>query len=424
METVRMDTTTKKKQFSRPLEGVTVLDMTIALAGPFATLLLAGLGARVIKIENPASPDPCRSNAPYLGRDGVKLVRDDDEDISISAINRLRNKLAITLNLKHPHARDVFPDLIRKSDIVVDNFSAGVLDRLGFGYEFAKEINPRIIYCSINGFGNNATLGSGKAMDTIIQALSGAMQISGKPDDPPIRMGIPFADLCAPMFGVIGILAAFQQVQRTGIGQQIDVSMLGVLTSLVACEPFDILERCGIPLRTGNTLPRLAPFGIYPCKDGYIALCGPSEQFAFGVFKAMGRPELFDDERFHTRDMRVRNVHELDSMIESWTRPLSTTEVLAKLDEAGTPAAEVRDPKTAVRDPRVLDRCETVPLVHPKFGAVDDVVGMGFPIHFSASTVGYDQPPPVLGQDNQKVYEEILGYSIDRIEKLRADKVI
>jgi CoA:oxalate CoA-transferase len=410
--------------YSRPLADVTVIDMTIALAGPFATWLLAGLGARVIKIENPANPDSCRSNAPYLGASGAKLVQNSDNDISISAINRLRNKQAITLNLKHPSAREVFADLVRRSDIVVENFSSGVVDRLGVGYQFAREFNPRIIYCSISGFGSDADAGSGKAMDTIIQALSGAMKTSGGPDDPPIRVGLPFGDLCAPLFGVIGILAALHQARRTGLGQHIDVSMLGVLTSMVAGEAFDVLERCGIPVRTGQTLPRLAPFGIYQCSDGYIAICAPTESFARGVFKAMRREDLGNDERFRTRDLRLQNVRELDTIIESWTRSLTMAELTAKLDEAGTPSAEVRDPKVAVRDPRVVSRQETVPLMHPQYGAVDDVYGMGLPIRFSAAKVGFDQPPPAVGEHNHVIFGEFLGYSSDRIEQLQAQKII
>jgi CoA:oxalate CoA-transferase len=424
MKQRKAQNTAQQLSYPRPLEDVTVIDMTIALAGPFATWLLAGFGARIIKIENPASPDPCRSNAPYLGASGAKLVKSSDNDISISAINRLRNKKAVTLNLKHPGAREVFADLVRKSDIVVENFSAGVVDRLGVGYQFAQEINPRIIYCSISGFGNDAEAGSGKAMDTIIQALSGAMQTSGGPDDPPIRVGLPFADLCAPLFGVIGILGALHQARRTGIGQRIDISMLGVLTSMVAGEAFDVLERCGIPIRTGQTMPRLAPFGVYQCKNGYVAICAPSEPFARGIFKAMGREDLGNDERFRTRDQRVKNVGELDTIIKNWTRSLTTAELIARLDEAGTPSAEVRDPKVAVRDPRVVARRETVPLVHPKYGAVDDVYGMGLPIRFSAATVGFDQPPPAVGEHNGLIYGDFLGYSSDRIEQLRAQKII
>ena len=248
---------------TRPLEGLTVLDLTIALAGPYATFLLAGLGARVIRVENPGHGDPCRTNAPYVGRDGVTLVRRHDDDVSASALNRLRGKLGTTLNLKHPRAREIFADLLRHADIVVENFSTGTMDRLGVGYAYAREVNPRIVFCSLSGFGAEKASGGSKAMDTIIQALSGLMMTSGEPSDGPVRVGVPVADMVAPLFGVIGILAALQQRERTGIGQQVDVSMLGALTSMVAGEPFDLLEQCGIPQRTGRMVPRLAPFGVY-----------------------------------------------------------------------------------------------------------------------------------------------------------------
>src|SRR5262245_56487739 len=263
----------------KPLEHITVLDVTTALAGPFATLVLAGLGARVIKVENPVSGDTSRNNAPYLGVNGPTLTRQHADDVSISSINRLRNKLGVTLNLKHPQARDVFADLVAKSDVLVENFSFGVLDRLGVGYDFARTINPRIVFCSITGFGTTGDGGPGKAMDTIIQALSGVMQTSGGPDDPPVRVGFPVADLGAPLFGVVGILAALHQAQRTGTGQHVDISMLGTVTSLLADEPFDALSRCGVPVRTGPTSPRLTPFGVYRARDGHVAICAPTDAF-------------------------------------------------------------------------------------------------------------------------------------------------
>jgi len=408
----------------KPLEDITVLDMTVALAGPFATLLLAGLGARVLKVENPAGGDNCRENAPYLGAEGASLMRRSDDDISVSAINRLRNKLAITLNLKHPEARAVFADLVRKCDVLVENYSRGTLDRLGFGYGWLHEVNPRLVYCSFTGFGSDDDSSPAKAMDTIIQAQSGMMYTSGEPEDPPIRVGIPMADLCAPMFGVIGVLAAIHQAQRTGLGQHIDVSMLGALTMMVAVEPFDLLERCGIPQRTGQTLPRLAPFGVYPTRDGYIALCAPTEAMARAFFEAAGHPELALDDKFSTRDARVKNFQELNSFIEQFTRSLTSAEAVARLERAGAPAAEVRTPYAATRDPRVVRRGETVPLLHPKHGAVEDVYGMGMPFTFSGSHVGFDQPPPALGEHNDCVYGRILGYSPERITELKSRKVI
>jgi CoA:oxalate CoA-transferase len=408
----------------KPLDDITVLDMTTALAGPFATFLLAGLGARVIKMENPASGDSCRENAPYLGPKGASLVRRGADYISVSAINRLRNKLGITLNLKHRDARAVFADLVKKSDVLVENYSRGTLDRLGVGYGWLRELNPRLVYCSITGYGSEDHTSPAKAMDTIIQAQSGVMYTSGGPDDPPIRIGIPMADYCAPMFGVIGILAAIHQALRTGTGQHIDVSMLGVLTAMVSGEPFDLLERCGIPQRTGQTLPRLAPFGTYQTRDGFIAICAPTETMARNFFEAAGHPELADNVKFATRDARVQNFQELNAFIEQFTRSLTSKEALARLERAGVPSAEVRDPSAATRDPRVLKRGETVSLEHPKYGAVEDVYGMGMPILFSGSNVGFDQPPPEPGEHNEMVYGQILGYTSERIAELSAQKVI
>jgi crotonobetainyl-CoA:carnitine CoA-transferase CaiB-like acyl-CoA transferase len=419
-----MDKPQKPDSFPRPLEGITVLDMTVALAGPFATLLLGGLGARVIKIENPAAGDTCRNNAPYLGRNGATLTREHEDDISISALNRLRNKLAITLNLKSPEAREVFADLLKNADVVVENFSRGVLERLGVGYSYGREINPRIIYCSITGFGSAGDPGSGKAMDAIIQALSGVMFASGSPDDPPVRVGVPFADLSAPLFGVIGVLAALHQTRRTGVGQHVDISMLGAMTTMVACESYDILERCGVPLRTGQTVPRLAPFGVYPTRDGFIALCAPTDAFARSLYAAMGRQELADDARYATRDGRVKHSDELDELVQGFTRSMTTAEAIAKLDSAGVPSAEVRHPDAAMRDPQVVARRETVPLVHPKYGDVGDVYGMGMPIRFSGASAEFDRPAPEMGEHNEDIYGQVLGYSREKIEALRARKVI
>ena len=338
LENIRL-TEPSANELPRPLEDVTVLDLTTALAGPFATFLLAGMGARVIKIENPLAPDTCRANAPYLGEHGPSLVREHEGDVSVSALNRLRNKQAVTLNLKKPQALAVFADLVRRADMVVENFSRGTLDRLGAGYEFASRINPRIIYCSITGFGSQGDPGTGKAMDAIIQALSGVMMTSGAAGDPPVRVGVPFADLCAPVFGVVGLLAALHQVQRTGRGQHIDISMLGVMTAMVASEPFDLLERCGVPQRTGQTVPRLAPFGIYPTRDGHIAICAPTEAFAAGLFQAMERPDMAASPKFRTRDDRVKNVTELNQAIETFTRSASTADIISRLDPVGVPCA-------------------------------------------------------------------------------------
>jgi CoA:oxalate CoA-transferase len=407
----------------RPLAGITVLDLTVALAGPFATALLAGLGARVIKVEGPDTLDSSRNNPPYLGAEGIKLVRDRADDISISALNRLRNKQAVSLNLKHPRAAAVLSDLIRTSDVLVENFSRGALERLGYGYAFAKAINPRLVYASITGYGHDS-LGPAKAMDSIIQALSGVMHVSGSPNDPPTRIGLPIADLITPLFGVVGVLSALHLAERTGEGQHVDVSMLGTLTSLMAGEGFDLMETMGIPLRTGPTVARLTPFGVFPARSGEIAICAPTDTFANGLFRAMGRAELANDPRFATRDARVKHATALDALISEWTRERDIPQLIEELSAHGVPSAEVRGPREAVRDPRVLARRECVPLEHPVHGATAEVYGMGVPIRFSAAHAEFDQPPPAPGQHNREVYGDLLGYSDSQISELSALGVI
>lgn len=407
-----------------PLEDVTVLDLTVALAGPVATLLLGGLGARVIKIENTGEGDPCRSNPPYIGAQGVSLSRTRPDDISLSAVNRLRNKLGVTLNLKHERAREVFADLSRKADLLVQNFSPGTLERLGIGYDSVRRINPRIIYCSISGFGSEAGAEPTKALDTTIQALSGIMNVSGEEGDPPVRLGLPVADLSVALFGVIGVLAALHLAQRTGVGQHVDVSMLGSLTALVASEPYDAMELCGAAVRTGQSFQRLAPFGVFPSREGYVAICAYTDAFAHALFTIMHREDLIDDSRFATRDQRVTNFRELDAIIAQWTSSLPTAQIIEALEAAHIPAAEVRHPQTAVRDPRVVARRDTLLMAHPRYGAVDQTFGMGMPIKFSAATADFDAPPPELGQHNQLVYGDMLGYDAAKIVELHDQGVI
>lgn len=200
--------------------------------------------------------------------------------------------------------------------------------------------------------------------------------------------------------------------------------MLGVLTSLVAAEPFDLLEACGLPTRTGRTVPRLTPFGVFESADGHVVICAPTEHFARGVFAAIGHPEFAADPRFATCDARVVHDEEMNAAIEAFTRTVPTAALVSSLEEHGVPAAAVRAPAAAVRDPRVRDRGETVALEHPEFGRVADVIGMGVPIRFSDASVGAERPAPAVGQDNALVYGDWLEYGEARVESLHAAGVI
>lgn len=403
----------------RPLEGLTVIDLTRALAGPYCTLLLAGLGAKVIKVEEPRGGDMARENSPYLGRDGITVERSHDDDISLSHLTRARGKLGVSLDLKSEAGREVFFDLVRQADIVVENFTAGTSDRLGVGYQACRAVNPRVVFASLSGFGANDRDG-GKAMDVIVQALSGAMFTSGEPGQPPVRIGIPIADMLAPVFTVIGILAAIEQRHHTGTGQRVDVSMLGALTSFVAIENWSAMAAAGMPSRTGLTVQRLSPFGVFECKDGYAAVVAVHEPLARGLFAAMGEPELGEDPRFCNRDARVANAVELEARINAWSRQLPLVDVVKALEAQGVPVAPVRHPEDALVDPRVVERKETMAVAHPTHGSSIDLRTAGIPIQFSGATTGFDDALPVsIGQHNEAIYRDLLGYDDEKIAALK-----
>lgn len=402
-----------------PLHGITVIDLTRALAGPFCTLILAGLGADVIKVEDPNGGDISRGNSPYVGRHGLTLAASDPDDLSLSLLNRSRGKRSMTLNLKHPEAARVFADLVGGADVVVENFSSGTADRLGVGYETARAANPGVVYCSISGFGADTDPGV-RAMDTIIQALSGVMLASGAPGDPPIRVGVPMADVLTPIWGAVGILAALQRRHADGEGEFVDVSMLGALTSLVAIEDWEALELLGQPLRTGPTLPRLAPFGVYRCADGWVSIVAPQDKLAAALFDAIGRADLREDARFATRDARVHHDRELTAEIEAWSGVISTEAVVEALSAAGVPVAPIRSPIEALQDERVAARNETLPVVHPTLGEVPGLRTGGIPVRLAGAAVGFDRPAPALGEHTDEVLASVAGYDSEERARLRA----
>lgn len=413
-----------EQNLPRPLAGFTVLDLTTALAGPYASLLLAGLGARVIKVENPRQPDTARANAPFVGRDGLAMTRRHADDMSLAIMERARNKESITLNLKHARGKQLFQQLAVQADAVVENFSAGTTERLGLGPTALMALNPKLVYTSISGFGANVQGAQNRAMDTVVQALSGLMMTTGSRDDPPVRVGVPFGDLTAPLYAVIGTLAALIQARTTGVGQHVDVSLLGAITAMVAAEPFEVMRRAGQETRTGNLMPRLAPFGVFATKDGHIAVCAPTDDFSAALFAAMGRPELREDPRFGTRDARVSNHEALHALVSGWMATLPTDAAVQTLEQHGVPSGRVRSPGEATRDPRLLARGETEALEHPVYGAVEDIIVGGLPIRMTGSFTGFDRPAPGLGAHNAAVYGELLGLSADELAALKADGVL
>jgi crotonobetainyl-CoA:carnitine CoA-transferase CaiB-like acyl-CoA transferase len=409
---------------TRPLEGIRVLDLTVALAGPYGSLLLGGLGAEVIRIESPGGGDIARNNPPYVGKEGIHFgVRRGDE-VSLTILNRARNKKSITLDLKSAQGRAVFMELARESDVVIENASEGVMARLGVDYDSVAKANPKIIYASIKAFGEPSPYPNLKGMDIIVQALSGIMDVTGVADGPPTRWGLPIADLIAPLYAVNGILAALIHRGKTGVGQRVQVSMLDCLSSMVAEEHFDVFVGHGYPKRSGNFHDRLVPFGVYGTLDGHVAMVAFQPDWFRNLMEALGRPELVADPRYATRGPRMKHAAEINAMIEEWTTQRSTAEVIRELQEKrGVPAAAVRSPLDVLKDPLLQERGAVVKLEHPGLAEVD-AMGMGLPIRFSETPAQFDQPAQELGASNDEIYRGLLKLPDERLQRLRDEGVI
>lgn len=407
----------------RPLEGIRVLDLTVALAGPYGSLLLAGMGAEVIRIESPAGGDIARTNPPYVGDNGIHFGAAEEGDISLTILNRARNKKSVTLDLKSAEGRSLLLELAKHADVVIENMSEGATGRLGVAYPDIAAVNPAIVYASIKAFGEPSIYPGTKGMDIIVQALSGIMDVTGFSDGPPTRFGLPIADLLAPLYACNGILAALVQRGRTGRGQHIEVSMLDCLASLVAEEHFDIFSEAGYPSRSGNFQDRLVPFGVYETTDGHVAIVAFSPDWMRGLFELMGRPDILDDPRFATRGPRMKHAAELNRMIAVWTKTLATDEVVRMLVERQVPCGPVRTALEVLGDPKLRERGAVVELEHPRHGKVGGT-GMGLPIRFSDAHAAFDKPADELGASTESVLGELLGLGPDAIAGLRARRVI
>jgi formyl-CoA transferase len=411
---------------TKPLEGIRVLDLTVALAGPYGSLLLGGLGAEVIRVESPGGGDIARNNPPYVNQDGIHFGTRQPDDVSLSILNRARNKKSITLDLKSEQGRALFLRLAQECDVLIENASEGATARLGVDYESVRKANPKIIYASIKAFGEPSPYPNVKGMDIIVQALSGIMDVTGFADGPPTRLGLPLADLITPLYAVNGILSALIHRGRTGVGQHVQVSMLDCLASLVAEEHFDVYLKEGYPRRSGNFLERLTPFGVYPTRDGHVALVAFQSDWFKNLVEAMGQPELAQDPRFAVLGPRNKNSVQINEAIRDWMSSRSSDEVILELQQKrGVPCAEVRSPEQVLADPYLQQRGAVVPLNHPGLSASGtSAMGMGLPIHFSESPVGFDQAAQTLGESNASIYKDLLKLPDEELQQLRAQGVI
>lgn len=407
-----------------PLEGIRVLDLTIALAGPYGALLLASMGAQVIRIEAPQSRDTARQSPPFLGPEGWNHGAPLPEEISLSVLDRARNKQSITLNLKTAQGLAMFMDLVKVSDVVLESMSRGTTQRLGIDWPSVQAVNPRVVYASITGFGDNPAFEGLKGSDILIQALSGWMHVTGQADGPPTRIGVPVADLVAPLYAVNGILAALVQRGRTGQGQHVQVGMLDCMVALLAAEHFDVSAHLGRALRTGNSLDRLVPFGVYACQDGHVALVAHQADKFAALAQAMQHPELMHNPQYLDLGFRQQHAARINAWIEAWTRAQTTTQVLACLGtQCQIPAALVRTPQQALADPYLRAIGAIGELAVPPMHGLSPT-GLGNPIQFSHAQAALEQPAQALGASNAKVYGELLALSAEQLQALQAQGVI
>ncbi len=382
----------------RPLDGVFVLDFSRVLAGPYCTMQLADLGARVVKIEQPGKGDDTRAwGPPFVGTESAYFL----------SVNR--NKESLALDLKHERARPILDALLARADVVVENFRPRTMERLGLGYDGVAARHPRIVYCSISGFGQTGPRWAEAGYDAMMQAEGGLMSITGAAGGPPFRLGVAIGDIATGMFAVQGILAALFAREKTGRGQRVDIAMLDAVTALLTYQASSVFATGGTPERMGNRHPSIAPYDTFAAADGdFVLSVGNDDQFR-RLSEVLGRPWLAADPRFTTNANRVANHvalrEELSPLLSARTR----TDLVQALTAAGVPSGAVRTITEALADPQLAAREMIVPLEHLTAGPIRV---LGTPLKLSDTPADVRTPPPALGQHNAAILAE-LGLTLD-----------
>lgn len=393
-----------------PLSKLKVLDLTQVMAGPFCCQLLADMGADVTKVEPPGTGDQARQAM------GFKLEGEDTA--AFLAVNR--NKKSVTLNLKEDEAREIFYRLVREADALVENFRPGVTKKLGIDYETLKEINPRLIYASISGFGQTGPYAMRAGYDLIAQGMSGVMSVTGEPGGPPAKCGIPIGDLSAGLFCAFGILTAYVAREETGRGQYIDTSLFEGALALSIWETAELWSTGRIPQPFGSAHRLTAPYQALKTSDGYINVGANNQRLWARLCNALGREELIEDKRFATNDDRMENRAELVEELEAATRKKTTDEWVEILLEAGFPAGPIYNYKEVFEDPHTSAREMMVEMDHPVEGAVK---GLGIPVKLSETPGEIRHAAPLLGEHTEETLAQ-LGYSEKEIADLRERSIV
>lgn len=408
----------------RILDGVRVLDLTQFFSGPQATLFLAGLGAEVIRIDSPASAETIAVAPPYAGLHGVSMDRRSPDDLNVNYLKRARGKKAICIDLKQAEGVALFMRLVDKADVVIENFSVGVTERLGIDYAAIASRNPRVVYCSLTGYGSSGPDKDLKAYDVTVQAAAGLMSVTGLPGQPPMKAGTALSDAIAGTFAMSGVVAALYDRVKTGAGQFVDVSMVDCLFSLLYDDPIDWYERLGVPVRQGNRIMRFSPVNTYRTHDGWAVLGAATADQWHGLLKAIGRADLIDDPDWGRVEWRLANNDEVDELVQAWAETVDTAQAVSAVRATGGIAAAIHGPEDLAAWPHLRERGMYGELEHPTLGILSDVGAPGFPLKFSGAETGYLSPAPLPRSHTHEVFGGLLALDEDEIARLEMDGVI
>ncbi|WFA10106.1 CoA transferase [Tissierella sp. Yu-01] len=391
------------------LDNIKVLDLTRVLAGPYATMILADMGADVIKIEMPKTGDDSRGYGPYVNNESAYFM----------SINR--NKRSMTLNLKSQKGKEIFLEMIKEMDVLVENFRPGTMEKLGLGYDYLSTINPKLIYAAASGYGHTGPYSKRAAYDAVVQAMGGIMSITGEKNGKPTRVGSSIGDISAGMFTAIGILAALESRHSTGRGQKVDVAMLDCQVAMLenAIARYFVTEE--VPRPYGNRHTSIVPFETFETSDGEIMVAAGNNNLWAKLCECLEIPELAYDDRFKDNPLRNKNYDELRPLLTSAFKVKTTREWQECLDIEGIPNGPINSIDMVVTDPQVISREMIVEVEHPVVGRFKMP---GIPIKLSDTPGIIRTPAPVLGQHTEEILKEYLNYDKNEIQKLAEESVL
>ncbi|MBU2702408.1 CoA:oxalate CoA-transferase [Sporomusaceae bacterium BoRhaA] len=393
----------------KPLEGICVLDLSRVLAGPYTSMMLADFGADVIKIETPEVGDDSRAFGPFVNKESAYFM----------SLNR--GKRSMTLNLKLSEGQEIFKEMVKKADVVLENYRPGVMEKFGLGYEVLQEINPRIIYAACSGFGHSGPYMKKPAYDVIVQGLGGIMSITGQEGGEPTRVGASVGDITAGLFTATGILTALYSRAITGKGQKVDVAMLDCQVAILENAISRYLVSGTVPSPIGNRHPSITPFEAFRAQDGYIIIAIGNDRLWAKFCQLIKREDLVTDEHFVANADRTKNQKQLKSILDGEFPAKTVAEWIEVLDGAGIPCGPINTVDQVIADPQVQARNMIVEIDHPVAGRLKMP---GLPIKLSATPGAVETPAPLLGQHTEEILQEFLGMSTQQLADLRAKKVI